>query len=256
MEISRSKVNILIVEDNIILANDISMRLALLNLHSIGIAPTVEKAIKFLEQSKNIDIVLIDITLKGTKDGIDLAKIIKSEYNLPFIFLTSHMDDFIFKRAKNVGAYAYILKPFNDRQVSIAIELALVNYANKTSEINLLMNKQFSPTENQVLKINDSLFLKKDSHFERVPFEEIQFLQADSNYCTVHTKSSRYVYSLGLNKIEAHLPHNQFLRVHRSYVVNIISVEGFEGNMLFIGDSKIPVSKSHKEDVFKLFRTI
>ncbi|PCJ91614.1 MAG: DNA-binding response regulator [Flavobacteriaceae bacterium] len=256
METSKSKVNVLIVEDDIILANDIAIRLAVLNFHSIGIAPTVNRAVELLNENQKIDIVLIDIILKGTRDGIDLARIIKSEYNLPFIFLTSHMDEVIVNRAKGVGAYAYILKPFNDRQVSIAIELALVNYANKTPETDLLTKKEFSITENRVLQINDSLFLKKDSHFERVLINEILYLQADSNYTTIHTNSGRFVYSTVLKKIEAMLPTNFFLRVHRSFVVNIKCITGFEGNLIYVKQEKIPVSKSHHDEVFRLFRRL
>jgi DNA-binding LytR/AlgR family response regulator len=256
METIKSKINVLIVEDDIILANDIAARLNILNLHSIGIAPTVDRAVELLKENINIDIVLIDVTLKGTKNGIDLAKIIKNEYNLPFIFLTSHIDESIVNRAKNVGAYAYILKPFNDRQVSIAIELALVNFSNQTTNKDLFETKAFSKKENQVLQINDSLFLKKDHHFERVIINEIQFLEAEGNYTTIHTKAGHFLYSVVLKNIEAKFPSDRFLRVHRSYVVNVSSIDGFEGNLLHIGSYKVPVSKSYKEEVFKLFKKV
>lgn len=256
MESSKSKVNLLIVEDDIILANDIAIRLAVLNFHSIGIAPNVDKAIELLNETQSVDIVLIDITLQGTRDGIELASIIKDEYNIPFIFLTSHMDEYTIERAKNVGVYAYILKPFNDRQVGIAIELALVNFSNQTANKNLFESKVFSKEENQVIQINDSLFLKKDDHFERVVINEVLFLEADGNYTTIHTKAGRYLYSVVLKNIERKFPVNQFLRVHRSYVVNINAISGFEGNLLFIEDHKIPVSKSHKNEVFKRFQKI
>ncbi len=251
-----SKVKILIVEDEIVLAQDISYRLTAINYEVIGIAPTVSSAIQLLAENRNIDIILIDIILKGNRDGIELARIINNQYNIPFIFLTSHADNHLVERAKSVRPYAYILKPFNDRQVSVAIELALMNFSNKTPEKELLERREFDVADNQVLQIKDSLFLKKDHHFERVLLKEILFLQADSNYCTVHTTSDRFVYSTVLKKIEAELPLNQFLRTHRSYVVNIHLVNGFEGNMLFIGEKKIPVSKTYRSDVFKLFHTI
>ncbi len=251
-----SKVKILVVEDEILVAQDISQRLMEINYHIIGTAQTVNNALQLIKENPDIDIILIDIILKGERDGIELARVINDQYNIPFIFLTSHADTHIIERAKSVCPYAYILKPFNDRQVNVAIELALLNFSKKTPEKNLLNPQEFTATENQVLQIKDCLFLKKDHHFERVPLNEILFLQADSNYCTVYTKSGRFVYSTVLKNIEAQLPHNQFLRTHRSYVVNISLVSGFEGNMLFIGEKKIPVSKSHKDHVFKLFRTI
>jgi len=256
MNTQASKIKILIVEDEAILASDISNRLKDRNYEIAGIAPTVTRAIQLIEETDAIDIILIDIMLKGDRDGIELAQIINEKYEIPFIFLTAHADDHLVERAKRVRPHAYILKPFNEHQVNIAIELALVNFSKKTPEKNLLEHRGFNPDENQVLQIKDSLFLKKDHHFKRVPLMEILFIQADSNYSSVHTKTDRFIYSIVLRKIEEQLPPNKFLRTHRSFVVNVNSVDGFEGNMLFIGKNKIPVSKAHKSEVFKLFRTI
>lgn len=253
---SIAKVKLLIVEDEILLANDIANKLSDNNYDIVGIADTVNKALELLDNKQDIAMVLIDIMLKGEFDGIELARFINDKYKIPFLFLTSHADNYIVERAKSVKPYAYLLKPFNDRQVCIAIELALKNFSNNTLENEMISKRQFKATENQVLNIKDSLFLKKNNHFERVQIKEILFLKADSNYCTVYTKTDRFVYSVGLNKIEEQLPTDRFMRIHRSYVVNINAVSGFEGSMLYILDNKIPVSKSHKEDVFKLFKTI
>lgn len=251
-----TKVKILIVEDEILIAKDIANRLTKINYHIVGIAATAERALQMISDDKNIDLILIDIILRSKIDGIELAQMINTKYSIPFIFLTSHADNHLVERAKAVQPQAYILKPFNDRQVSIAIELALMNYASKMPEKILFKKQTFKKTENQVLQIRDSLFLKKDQHFERVPLKEILFLKADSNYCIVITKTTQFMYSMVLKKIESHLPLNQFLRVHRSYVVNINLVDGFEGNTLFIGDKRIPVSKTFKNTVFRLFPTI
>lgn len=252
-----TKVNLLIVEDEILLANTIANTLKDNNYSIAGIVDTAEKALEILSrEAEHIDMIIIDIVLKGGLDGIELAAIINEKYHIPFLFLTSHADPTIRERATAVKPNAYLLKPFNDLQVCIAIEVALKNFSNNVSEHDMLEKRQFSENENQVLHIKDSLFLKKQHHFERVQLQDILFLKADSNYCSVHTKSDRFIYSVGLNKVEEQLPHSRFMRVHRSYVININSVSGFEGNMLFIGEDKIPVSKAHKDDVFKLFRTI
>ncbi len=250
-----SRIKILIVEDEILLAQDISLRLAVMKYEVVGIATSVKEALASIAAHKEIDLVLIDIVLKGDRDGIDLARIINKEYQIPFIFLTAHADQHIVARAKSVLPYAYILKPFNDRQVGIAIELAFLNFSKKTPEKNILKRQELS-TNNQILHIKNSLFLKKDHFFKRVSLEQILFIQADSNYSTIYTTSEQFVYSIVLKKIEEQLPSDQFLRTHRSYIVNIQMINGFEGNMLFVGQKKIPVSKSHKEAVFKIFRTI
>ena len=247
---------ILIVEDEILLAQDISNRLTDFGYEVIGIAPSVAKAIELINTSTRIDIILVDIILKGNQDGITLANIINNNYRIPFIFLTSHADEILIQRAKLVNPAAYILKPFNDRQVQIAIELALLRSSEENPRKDITENKITKSKNTDAMQIKDSLFLKKDNHFERVPLKKILYLQADNSYSTVFTKTERFIYSMVLKKIEAVLPSNQFLRIHRSYVVNIQSVNGYEGNMLYVGSTKIPVSKAHKKHVFQLFHTI
>ena len=251
-----SKVKILIVEDEILLAMDMRIRLEKCGYEVAGIASSVEKALQSLIAHPDIDIALIDIILQGEEDGIDFASHINEYYKIPFIFLTSHADHLLVERAKTVQPYAYMLKPFDDRGIQVAIELALANFSKQTPENELLKRREFSPNDNRVLQVRDSLFLKKDYHFQRVYLGDIKLLEADNNYTNIYTKSDKYIYSTVLKKIEEKLPHQQFLRVHRSYVVNIQSVNGFEGNMLFVGEKRIPVSKPYRAEVFRLFRTI
>lgn len=162
MNTQASKIKILIVEDEAILALDISNRLSDRNYEIAGVAPTVNRAIQLIEENDIIDLILIDITLGGDQDGIELAQIINERYGIPFIFLTAHADEHLVQRAKNVAPYAYILKPFNEQQVNIAIGLALDKFSKKTREKNLLQHRKFNPEENEGLQFKDSLYLKKE----------------------------------------------------------------------------------------------
>lgn len=257
MEDKKTKIGILIVEDEMLLAKDIALRLTSNNYRVLGIVDSAEKALKFIEKTPEIDLILLDIMIKGDIDGIELAARINAlSYNIPFIFLTSHADSNLVERAKKQKPYAYLLKPFNDRQLTIAIELALVNYSKQNENNQLLKETQFSVEDNSVLKIKDSLFLKKNNRYEKVLLNEIQFLEADNNYTTIYTKDDKFLYSVVLKKLEEQLPSDIFLRVHRSFIVNIQEVQGFQGNILFLNQKKIPVSKSNQNQVFKLFRTI
>ncbi len=252
------KVKLLILEDESLIAQDIADGLVECGYEIAGTVPSVEKAMKLLAQDSGIDVVLIDIMLKGDPTGITLAQHLDKQHpHIPYIFLTSYADTPMVNRVKKATTpYAYILKPFNKRQVAVSIEMALENFSKRKPEHDLLANKTFKPIPQRALKINDSLFLKKDNHFERVLLQEILFLEAESNYTTIHTQCGRFVYSMVLKKIEGVLPPDFFLRVHRSFVVNINAVSGFEGNQLFVDKQKIPVSKSHRHMVFDLFRRI
>lgn len=253
---SNEKVKILVVEDEVLVAQDIIQRLTTMNYEVVGYAMTANSTLELIEENPNVDILLIDIIIKGNKDGIELAKIIKDKYNIPFIFLTSNADQQTVERAKSVQPYAYMLKPFNDRQVGIAIELALLNFSKKTPELALLKNQKFEKEDNQVIQIKNSLFLKKNSYFKRVALDDILFIQAENNYSTIYTKSEKFLYSIVMKKIEEQLPKNLFLRSHRSYIINVNAINGYEGNLLYVNTNKIPISKSYKENIFKLFKTI
>lgn len=235
------KASILVVEDEVILGMDMVSRLKKMGYEVFPLAKNPDKAIEQLADNQP-DILMLDIHL-GDKhiDGIELAAQIKKKYQLPFIFLTSHAEGDYIQRAKTLQPSAYILKPFKDREISIAIEMALANFSGQNAG---------------TVTIRDSLFLKKDDRFERVKFEHILWLEADSNYTEIHTTSETFIYSTVLKKVETVLPPEQFFRVHRSYIVNKESITGFAGNLLYIYDQKIPVSKQYRNMVFGWFNMI
>lgn len=240
------KVKILIVEDEIVLGLDMAQRLKLFGYEILPVAKNAKQALDLLEKTKP-DILILDIKLaNSSKDGIDLAHEIRKRYQLPYIFLSSHADEELLKRAKEVQPAAYILKPVNDNEIKIAIEIALSNFS----------NNQVSAAEKPTLTINDSLFLKKDHHFQRVRFEHILWLKADSNYTEIHTTMNTFVYSMLMKKLEAILPGDRFFRIHRSYIINKESISGFEGNHVLIQQEKIPVSKQFRPMVFRWFNIL
>lgn len=235
------KASILVVEDEVILGMDMISRLSKMGYEVFPLAKNPDKALQQLAE-RQPDILMMDIHLGDQyMDGIELAAEIKKKYHLPFIFLTSHTEGDYIERAKALKPSAYILKPFRDKEIGIAIEVALAN---------------FSGQGEGTITIKDSLFLKKDDRFERVKFEQILWLEADSNYTEIHTTSDTFIYSTVLKKVETVLPGDQFFRIHRSYIVNKNCITGFSGNMLLINDQKIPVSNQYREMVFSWFNTI
>ena len=119
---------ILIVEDEMILARDIQMKLEKMGYSVAGIADSRDRAIAILEENKEIDLVLMDIVIKGDIDGIQTAGEIRHRMDIPVVFLTAYSDDNTVKRAEVSDPYGYILKPVQDREFSIAIEIALYKH--------------------------------------------------------------------------------------------------------------------------------
>lgn len=119
---------ILVVEDEVIVADDIRRSLQNLGYDVTSIASSGEIAIKKVEENTP-DLVLMDIMLQGKMDGIEAASQIKSRFDIPVVYLTAYSDEKIMERAKITEPFGYLIKPFRDREVQINIEIAL--YKNK-----------------------------------------------------------------------------------------------------------------------------
>jgi DNA-binding NtrC family response regulator len=122
-----SKATILIVEDEAIIAKDLSEQLTRLGYEVLGITATGEEAV-VLARERRPDVVLMDIRLKGPMDGIRAAGAIGRDGKAPVIYLTAHSDSATLQRAKLTGPVGYILKPFEERELETQIEIALYKH--------------------------------------------------------------------------------------------------------------------------------
>ncbi len=118
---------ILIVEDEAIVAFDLKKILEKIGYDVPCIAVSFEEIISCLEKTE-IDLILMDIYLSEEKDGIDVVKYLNSEYQLPVIYITGHSDMDTFRRAKSTNPFGFIVKPFNERDLKLNIEIALNSY--------------------------------------------------------------------------------------------------------------------------------
>jgi CheY-like chemotaxis protein len=122
-----AKSKIMIVEDEWITADDIRMSLQSLGYTVSSVVSSGEEAIQKAEKDKP-DLVLMDIMLKGKMDGIEAASQIRSCYNIPIIYLTAYADEKILERARITEPFGYIVKPFVNEDLKIAIEIALYKH--------------------------------------------------------------------------------------------------------------------------------
>ena len=149
---------ILIVEDEPAIAHDIAAILSSNGYNVCGIAHSSTKAMDYLV-TKSPDIALLDISIKGDKDGIDIAHIIKKKHNIPFVFLTSFADKDTIERVKETAPYGYIVKPFKERDLAPAIEVALLRKSTETKsfpsieQINSALPSSITSMEYQVVQL-------------------------------------------------------------------------------------------------------
>jgi CheY-like chemotaxis protein len=115
---------ILIVEDDVIISHIIELQLKKLGYIVSGIAANGQDAITLMNNT-NPDAILMDIFLDGKMDGIEAAKIIKEKFNIPIIFLTAYSDDNVLERIRTIQSAQYVLKPFTNEDLRIALKLSL-----------------------------------------------------------------------------------------------------------------------------------
>jgi len=140
--------SILIVEDEAIVAEDLACKVRQLGYNVAGTTLTGEEAVQLARQQRPA-LVLMDIHLAGAMDGIEAAHTIYQEYHLPVLFLTAHIDPDTVERARQAEAFGYILKPFDERDLRIQIEMALYKY---TTERQLRESKEQLAGINQILQ--------------------------------------------------------------------------------------------------------
>ncbi|MGD1840821.1 MAG: LytR/AlgR family response regulator transcription factor [Thermonemataceae bacterium] len=107
-----------------------------------------------------------------------------------------------------------------------------------------------------IIPLRDCLFIKKRTRFQRVKFEDILWVQAQGNYALIQTSSESFVNCLKLWQVARMLCKEMFVRVHRSYIVNLAYITALEGNMLYIDTHRIPIGKTYREAVLKHFHMV
>ncbi|MCK5443745.1 MAG: response regulator [Maribacter sp.] len=237
-------IRILIVEDNVIIADDMQSMLEEIGYEIVDNVIVYEQAVKVLE-SEQVDLVLIDIILASDKTGIDLGKHIRDNYDIPFIFVTSNSDRATVENAKTVKPNGYLVKPFEQQDLYTSIEIALSNFTYSASKSGESNRQEDVPMSNSVLK--DSIFVKKQHLYYRIQFGDIQFIKADNVYLEVNTVDKKFLVRSPLKDYLKKLPQNKFYRAHKSYIVNVDHIDAINSKDIMINKNLIPISKDFKE---------
>jgi two-component system response regulator LytT len=244
-----SKINILITEDESIVAKDIQMSLKKLGYNVIGICNNGDDSIHTAEEHRP-DIVLMDIMLKGEMSGIEAADQIRKKLNIPIIFLTAYADESTLSKAKITEPYGYIIKPFKEIDLRTTIEMALYKHQ-KEDEVKKERDFLYSIVENKDAK--DIIFVKSNSRLVKVRTKDIYFVEALKDYVVINTSNARYTIHSTMKDIERKLSPNEFIRVHRSFIVRIDKIVAIEQPNLILEDEKkpIPIGGSYKDELSK-----
>ncbi len=213
---------ILIVEDDPDIAENIEEILELLGYVNIDIANSANQAIKVIKKYRP-DLVFMDIKLKGDKDGIELGEIIQQMVDAPIVYVTSYSDPTIIERAKRIHPAGFIVKPFNTNDIHAIVEIVLYNRRTSAPQT----DGAPKPVLESPYLVTDAVYIKSDNAYERVEYGDIYYVEANGNMVTIYTKNRNYTIRKSMKDMEEKLPSQQFLRVQKSYIVQLGQIESF-----------------------------
>lgn len=240
-------VKILIVEDEMVIAANLSMQLTKMGFEVCGLLPKGEDVLPFIRNTRP-DILLLDIQLKGKLDGIETAQLVQAEFDVPIIYLTSNTDKTHFGRAKMTRPRAFISKPYKNIDLQRAIELTVEAVSNEP-------RSNGDGTKHQFV-LTDRVFVRKRDTLLAVAIKDIRYLKADRNYSKLFTLDRHYLLVGTLKSLEEKLPLQYFMRVHRSYIINISKIDEVGHTYVSISGKIIPVSKDAKDKLLKRLQTL
>ncbi|MEQ8625007.1 MAG: response regulator [Vicingaceae bacterium] len=242
------KTKILIVEDEAIVAKDISVCLQKIGYEVIGTFSKGEKALTFLMDNKP-DLVLMDIMLAGNISGIDASASIKADYDIPVVFLTAYADEQTISKAKITEPYGYIIKPFKEIDLRTSIEMALYKYKKEKEKLAGIETSSFNRSDS-ISK--EFIYVKSNSKLVKVQNANILFVEALKDYVIIHTVNEKFTIHSTMKEIEKKLPEDMFMRIHRSFILNLKKIKSIDSSIVLIEDSdkKIPIGGSYRESLF------
>ena len=238
-------IKVLLVEDDWIIAKEISYNLQDMGFEVAGCIDNAEEALKQIKTLQP-DLIILDIDLAGEMTGIDLATQLKKEGNIPFIFLTALADSQTVEKAKLAEPFAYLVKPVAPLTLYSTIEITLHNAARRNHDI-----AATATTINGNLSFDDSIFVKNKKRLEKIQLRDVLWIEAYDIYAMIKTAADQYLLSHSLKVIEEKFPSSHFLRVHRSFIVNKDKIDAIEESDLIIATTAIPVGKTYREGLMK-----
>lgn len=242
------KINVLVVEDESIVSKDIQHSLKKLGYTIVGAAATGEKAYE-LAVTLSPDIILMDIMLKGDMNGIEAVEKIKEEIDVPIIYLTAYADKSTLEKAKITEPYGYIIKPFKDVDLHTTIEMALYKFSQERKVKNerdffssLVENKESS---------SELIFIKSKNKLLKIKNKDVCYVESLKDYVSLMTVDNRYTFHSSMKDILSKLPSDQFIRVHRSYIVRLDKITSIEYPTLELEkiDKLIPIGGAYRNNL-------
>ena len=202
-------------------------------LSLVGKAENPVKALPIICENK-VDLIFLDIHMPKL-NGIDFIRTMK---NPPMIIITTAFPEYAIE-SYELNILDYLLKP-------VSLE-RFVKACNKAYDYHLLTSNSSIPVLQAGIPSSDHFFVKCGNKFEKIPYDHVLYLEAMENYVVIQTKEKKYTTYLTFKGIEASLPEELFVRIHKSYLVAMNAIESIDGNEITVGNKQIPISRNFRE---------
>lgn len=197
-----------------------------------GMYSNTEDARLMLEQ-QHIDLIFLDIHLPE-ESGLDFAKIVPS--SIQIIFTTAYANYAL--ESYELNTLDYLLKPIAADRLKKALDKVLHYFQNRSKE-------------KEVAGPKDHIFVKADRKLYRLELNEIQYIEAMKDYVMIHTPDRKLMVAMNIKTIFNQLPPADFVRVNKSFVVNLNNIESVDNHWVTVASVEIPLGASFKEDLLK-----
>lgn len=193
-------------------------------------------AFNYLGNNK-VDVLFLDINMPQL-NGIDM---IKNLSDPPLLVFTTAHEEYALE-SFNYNVIDYLVKP-----ISLPRFMKTVQKINNLLHIGL--HSDHATAENDASNNEEFLFIKVDKKMIKVPLKDILYIESLKDYVRIYINGNSYITHLNLNKIMQILPENQFLRIHRSFVISLLKIEAIDGNCVQIDKKLIPIGRNYVKEV-------
>lgn len=201
------------------------------------------KATELIKKGE-VDLLFIDIQMPDIT-GVDF---VRSLSHAPEVIFTTAYQEYALE-GFNLSAIDYLLKPFSFERFFQAVNKVIDKLESKSG----IAEQSSMPLQSETSYAETYLTIRADRKFYKINFSDIKYIEGQKAYVTFHTNKKRITALASLKELEEALPEQQFIRIHKSYIVAISEIQSLEGNLIEVDEVKLPVGKSHKEDVLKVF---
>ncbi len=244
MPISTASLTCVIVDDNEINRLTLEHLVDLTpELTLVASLPGGVEALHFFRQGGQCDLLLLDVEMPNLS-GLELAKLLPAPAPA-IVLVTTHRTFAV--AAFELQAVDYLVKPVEFARFSQAIAKVLASRP---------AARPAAPSTPAKAAVGTELFVKVGTRTIKVDFDDVLYIEALSTYSVLVTPTHKHIVYLTLKSLAERLPFDHFLRVHRSYIVNMQRIEAVEDYMLKLGPYEVPVGKSYQEEFNKNLRSL